>query len=43
MNPERQVSDVEMRWMLETQPDGEQRLVAHWTSAEIAPAVPLAA
>lgn len=43
MNLERQVSDVEMHWTVEIQPDGEERLVAHWVPLAHAASAPLAA
>ncbi|MFS3130461.1 hypothetical protein ACLM5J_18810 [Nocardioides sp. Bht2] len=43
MNPERQVSDVEMHWTVEIQPNGEERLVAHWVPLASAASAPVAA
>ncbi len=34
MNKERRVSEMEMRWTLETDEQGRERLVAHWVSTE---------
>ncbi len=34
MNHERQVDDVEMRWILEIDNAGDQHLVAHWVEAD---------
>lgn len=34
MNPERQVSDMEMRWIVETDEHGAEHLVAHWVGTD---------
>lgn len=34
MNHEGQVSDMEMRWILETDDRGTERLVAHWVPTQ---------